>query len=279
MPRSPTGCAIPPADRRISLGNRPRRPGDQPHRDADHPQGLAGTGGRGRRDRAVELPVRGHHQQARPGAGHRQHRGAQAGAEHAVQRDPPRPADRRKDRHPGRCRQRRHRIGSLRRRGAHAVAEGRPDLVHRLDGRRQADHGKGRGDHEAAVPRTRRQVGHHRARRRRLRDGLRDRHRAVHARRAGLRQPDPDAAAAVPLRRGGGDPQEHVRKRHAGRSPGPRNPVRSGDLGETARTRARLHQKGRRRGRHGAGRRPERPQDSTRDSTSGQRCSSTSTTP
>ena len=41
-----------------------------------------------------------------------------------------------------------------------------------------------------------------------------DRHRAVYARRAGLRQPDPDAAAALPLRRGCGDPEEHLRERH-----------------------------------------------------------------
>ena len=34
--------------------------------------------------------------------------------EHPVQREPAGPADRRKDRHPGRCRQRGHRIGSLR---------------------------------------------------------------------------------------------------------------------------------------------------------------------
>ena len=45
-----------------------------------------------------------------------------------------------------------------------AVAEGRPDLVHRLDGGRQADHGEGRRHHEAPVPRAGRQVGHHRAR-------------------------------------------------------------------------------------------------------------------
>ena len=66
-------------------------------------------------------------------------------------------------RHPGRRRQRRHRVRPPRRRGAHAVAEGRPDLVHRLDRGRQADHGEGRGDDEAPVPRARRQVGHHRA--------------------------------------------------------------------------------------------------------------------
>ena len=34
--------------------------------------------------------------------------------------------------------------------------------------------------------------------------------------------PDPDAAPAVPLRRGCGDPQEHLRERHAGRPAGPR---------------------------------------------------------
>ena len=38
---------------------------------------------------------------------------------------------------------------------------------------RQADHGEGRRDDEAAVPRARRQVGDDRAGRRRLRDGLR----------------------------------------------------------------------------------------------------------
>ena len=67
------------ADRRVRLGDRPGRQGDQPYRHADHPQGLAGAGRRGRRDCAVELPVRGHPRQARPGAGHRQHRRAQAG--------------------------------------------------------------------------------------------------------------------------------------------------------------------------------------------------------
>ena len=36
---------------------------------------------------------------------------------------------------------------------------------------------------------------------------LHDRHRALHARRPGLRDPDPDAAAAVALRRGRRDPQ------------------------------------------------------------------------
>ena len=74
--------------------------------------------------------------------------------------------------------QRRHRVGPPRRRGAHALAEGRPHLLHRLDRGRQADHGEGRGDDEAPLPRARRQVGHDRARRRRPRRRLHDGHRA-----------------------------------------------------------------------------------------------------
>ena len=42
---------------------------------------------------------------------------------------------------------------------------------------------------------------------------LPDRHRAVHARRPGLRDPDADAAPAVALRRGRRDPQGDVRRR------------------------------------------------------------------
>ena len=42
------------------------------------PEGVARAGRRGRRHRAVELPVRGHHQQARAGAGNRQHRRARS---------------------------------------------------------------------------------------------------------------------------------------------------------------------------------------------------------
>ena len=41
----------------------------------------------------------------------------------------------------------------------------RSDQLHRLDRGRQADHGAGRGDAEARVPRTRRQIGEDRARR------------------------------------------------------------------------------------------------------------------
>ena len=52
---------------------------------------------------------------------------------------------------------------------------------------------------------------------------LHDRHRAVHARRPGLREPDADAVAAVALRRGRRDPQGHVRGRRPRRSAGSRH--------------------------------------------------------
>ena len=65
-----------------------------------------------------------------------------------------------------------------------------------------ADHGEGRRHHEARLPRARRQVGHHRARGRRPQHRHHDGHGRLLPRRAGLRDPDPDAAAARPLRRG-----------------------------------------------------------------------------
>ena len=62
---------------------------------------------------------------------------------------------------------------------------------------------KGARDDEAAVPRAGRQVGHDRARRRRPRRRRRSWASAVlHPRRPGLRHPDPDAPAPLPLRRG-----------------------------------------------------------------------------
>ena len=75
------------ADRNVPVGDGSRRRlrlGDRPEHAS---QGMARAGRGGRCDRAVELSVRSHHQQARAGVGHRQHRGAQAGAQHSVQRD------------------------------------------------------------------------------------------------------------------------------------------------------------------------------------------------
>ncbi len=95
------------ADRDLPVGNRSRRHGRLGHRRQHHPEGVARTGRGGRRHHAVELPVRGHHQQAGAGAGGRQHRGAQARARHPVQRHAARPAHRRAHRHPRRRGQRR----------------------------------------------------------------------------------------------------------------------------------------------------------------------------
>ena len=169
--RHPAGrrAALPDqAHRRVPLADRPARD-RRPAGHGEHPPDLEGAGRRRRRHRAVELPARGDAQQARPGPGHRQHRDPQAGARHAVERHPPRPSRRRADRLPGRRPQRRDLLGPPRRRGADAVAEGRPDFVHRIDRGGQADHGEGRRHPQARLPRARRQVGHHRARRRRLR--------------------------------------------------------------------------------------------------------------
>ena len=69
-------------DRRVPVGARPARRRSLFGMNSQR-AGLEGADGRRRRDRAVELPVRGHDQQARPGPRHRQHHRAQAGARHA----------------------------------------------------------------------------------------------------------------------------------------------------------------------------------------------------
>ena len=182
---------------------------------------------------------------------------------------------------PAGVRQRRHRVRPPGRRGAHAVAQGRPDLLHRLDRRGQADHGEGRGHHEAPVPRARRQVGHHRPRRRRLRRGHADRPRGVHARRPGLRHPDPDAAAPVPLRRGRRAAEGASTRTVASvtRSD-PTRLMRPGDLAPSSATACIGYiEKGIEEGATLARRRPGPPAGlDRRASTSSRRCSSTSTT-
>ena len=117
-----------------------------------------------------------------------------------------RPPRRRADRLPERRPQRGHLLRPPRRRGADAVPQGRPDFLHRIDGRRQADHGEGRRHPQAHLPRAGRQVGDHRARRRRLRHVGPVGHRGVLPRRAGLRHSDPHAPPPVALRRGRRDP-------------------------------------------------------------------------
>ena len=163
------------------------------------------TGGRRRRRRhhAVELPAPDQPRQARPGAGGRQHRRAQARARHPVVRGRARPADRRAHRHPGRRRQHRHLQRPRRRRAAVQGPTGGHGVVHRVDRDRPRGDGRRRGDAEEGLPRTRRQVGVPRARRRRSRGRVLDVgvHR-VDARRAGLRDHHPAGGAARALRRG-----------------------------------------------------------------------------
>ena len=103
-----------------------------------------------------------------------------------------------------------HLVGPPGRRAAHPLAARRPHLLHRIDRGREADHGEGSGHPQAAVPRARGQVGHHRPRRRRLLDGHDVGPGGVLARRPGLCHPHPDAAAPVPLRRGRRAPDGHT---------------------------------------------------------------------
>ena len=146
------------AHRRVRVGDTTSPTRRDMRGNPDPPPGREGAGRRGRRHRAVELPVRGDDQQARPGPGHRQHGGAEAGARHAVERHPHRPADRRAAPTSRPASSTSSPLRPPRRRGADAVAPGRPHLLHRLHRGRQADHGEGRRHDEAPLPRAGRQV-------------------------------------------------------------------------------------------------------------------------
>ena len=89
-------------------------------------------------------------------------------------------------------------LGPSGRRTVDPLPAGGPHLVHRLDRRREADHGEGGGHPQAAVPRARRQVGHHRPRRRRFLHGHDVRPRRLCPRRPGLRHPHPHAPPPRP---------------------------------------------------------------------------------
>ena len=135
---------------------------------------------------------------------------------------------------------------------------GRHDLVHRLDGDRQADHGEGRGHAQAGVPRARRQVGADRARRRRL--PVRScRWRSIVCMHAGqgcamqtrLLLPRSRYDEGVELITAGMSQLPVRRPAGPGQHDGP------ADQREAARPRARLHRQGPGGGRHaGARRRP-----------------------
>ena len=147
------------------------------------------------------FPLAGEPGEGRAGAGGGQHHRAEARARHAVERDLHREGDGRAHRHPARRLQR----GDLARSGARrrAAVRGparRHALLHRLDRGRPPHHGGGRGDGEEGLPRARRQVGEHRARRREARGGAAGRQHGVHARRPGLRDHHAAPAAAQALR-------------------------------------------------------------------------------
>ncbi len=119
-------------------GDRQLRMGDGAARRHGHhgqrrlPAHLARAGRRGRRHHPVELPGRGHAAQGRPGPGHGQHHDRETGTRHAVERHTPRPHRRREDGHPRRRDQRGDVVGPPGGGGADAVAQGRPDQLHRI---------------------------------------------------------------------------------------------------------------------------------------------------
>ena len=82
-------------DRQLPVGDVARRRVRVGHRCQHHAEGVAGTGRCRRCDRAVELPVRGHHPEDRSGTGNGQHRRPEARTEHPVQRNAIGPAHRR----------------------------------------------------------------------------------------------------------------------------------------------------------------------------------------
>ena len=215
---------------------------------------------RRRRDHAVELPVHAEPLEDRARARGRQHGRAEARARHAVERDvrsasssPRRPTSR-----PA-C------STSSRRRDQATVGEmltgdPRVDMVtlHRARPRSA-------GASWRAAPTTLKQVflelggksAQHRPRRRRLRGRcVAERRDGVHARRAGLRDHDAHAAAALALRRGRRAAEGRVRERApTATRPNPATCMGPLDQRDAARARARLHREGQGRGRAARGRR------------------------
>ena len=170
------------------------------------PLGREGSGRSRRRDHRVQLPDPTRDREARTGARSRMHRRAQGRARHAVGDARARQPDRGVDRHPGGRRQRAVVVRQRGRGRAHHASRHRRRVVHRVDTGRAADHGRGERNGEAGVPRTRREVGVRRARRRRhqhgcavlfLRDDL--------ALGAGLRDHVASRRAPCSLRRSGRD--------------------------------------------------------------------------
>ena len=127
--------------------------------------------------------------------------------------------------------QHRHLQRPRRRRDAGQRPSGRHGFVHRLDGHRSQRDGRRRRHHQEGVPGAGRQVGVHRARRRRPRRCRRGSGvHGVHARRARVRDHHPAGGAAGPLRRGGLHRGRHHGRDQAGRPQRPENHLRAIDL-------------------------------------------------
>ena len=100
-------------------------------------------------------------------------------------------------------RERRRLLGSLGRRDARDRPARRPRHLHRLDGHRPARDGVRVGDGEEGLPRARRKVGDHRARRRRPHEGAaRRRACSARTRARAARSPRASCCRARAMRRG-----------------------------------------------------------------------------
>ena len=214
-------------DRRLRMGAHARR--RRAVRRAQRAHRRQGTGRRRRSDHPVQLPDRGHPQQARTCAGGRQYGAAEARPEHTVERDPAGQARRRAHRHSGGRAERGHDPVERRRCDPGHRPPRRHDLVHRIHRGRQAADASGRRHDEADVPRTRGQVRGHRARRRQPRSDPGSRDRRVRARRPGMRGHHPHARAPVAVRRGRRHRHRRVPGRAGRRSGSAGNPCRTGD--------------------------------------------------
>ena len=181
-----------------------------------------------------------------------QHRRPQARPRHTLVRGRARRTHRRAHRLPAGRDQHRHLQRPRRRRAAVERPSGGHGFVHRVDGHRPRRDGRRRRDHQEGLPRTGRQVGVHRARRRgpgrRVRRCRRSRYACTPGRAA--RSPPGwwcrGPATTRPSPCGRGDDG-----RHQGRRPDRHgNHLRPSDFGAPARPGAGLSRLGDRRGRH-----------------------------
>ena len=179
--------------------------------------------GRGRGDRAVELPVPDRLLEGRARAG---------GGKLASCSSPPSPRrcralrlarTRARGRSAGRRASSPARRRQRRRRSARHAPARPQDLLHRLDGRRLAHHAARRARHQTRLARARRQVAEHRLRRRRPRagrDAIAD--ERLRQRRPGLLRPQPRVRRAAGVRR----VRRPLRRRDARRSSSAIRPTR-----------------------------------------------------